>query len=166
MNTNDSCFSYGEIWLKHKSYNWLRLINEPGRNKIQIRKQVVKPKSLPESFANANTIVFDKTGTLTAACPQVAKVIPYGSRSRNEVLKISACLEEHFPHSVAKAIVKQAEIENLSHKEEHAEVEYIVAHGISSMLYGQRTGFTGKQSPNYPLTQRAGTYSYHGWGWR
>lgn len=99
---------------------------------------LVKGGKYLEVFANAETIVFDKTGTLTQACPRVAKVVPCGGRSRNEVLKIAACLEEHFPHSVAKAIVKQAETENLSHKEEHAEVEYIVAHGISSMLYGER----------------------------
>lgn len=99
---------------------------------------LVKGGKYLEAYANADTIVFDKTGTLTEACPKVAKVIPASGRSRNEVLKIAACLEEHFPHSVAKAIVKQAEEENLSHKEEHAEVEYVVAHGISSMLYGER----------------------------
>jgi len=99
---------------------------------------LVKGGKYLEFFANANTIVFDKTGTLTEACPKVAKVVPCGGRSRNEVLKMAACLEEHFPHSMAKAIVKQAEAENLSHKEEHAEVEYVVAHGISSMLYGER----------------------------
>lgn len=102
------------------------------------RRILVKGGKYLEAFANADTIVFDKTGTLTQACPRVAKVVPCGGRSRNEVLKIAACLEEHFPHSVAKAIVKQAEAENLFHKEEHAEVEYVVAHGISSMLYGER----------------------------
>ncbi|MCL2227735.1 MAG: heavy metal translocating P-type ATPase [Oscillospiraceae bacterium] len=91
-----------------------------------------------EAFAHADTIVFDKTGTLTLACPKVAKVIPFGGLSRKEALKISACLEEHFPHSVAKAIVNQAKTEKLGHREKHAEPEYIVAHGISSMLYGKR----------------------------
>lgn len=99
---------------------------------------LVKGGKYLEAYANADTVIFDKTGTLTAACPTVAKVVPFGDRSREEVLKIAACLEEHFPHSVAKAIVRQAESENLKHREEHAEVEYIVAHGISSMLYGER----------------------------
>jgi len=101
-------------------------------------KMLVKGGRYLEAYANADTIVFDKTGTLTEACPKVAKVVPFNNRTRDEVLRISACLEEHFPHSVAKAIVKQAEAQNLSHREEHADVEYVVAHGISSMLYDQR----------------------------
>lgn len=99
---------------------------------------LIKGGKYLEAFANADTIVFDKTGTLTAACPKVAKVVPLNGYTREEALKISACLEEHFPHSVAKAIVRQAEAENLQHREEHAEVEYIVAHGISSVLHGKR----------------------------
>lgn len=99
---------------------------------------LVKGGKYLEAYANADTVIFDKTGTLTAACPKVARVVSFGERTREEVLKISACLEEHFPHSVAKAIVRQAEIEKLQHREEHAEVEYIVAHGISSMLHGER----------------------------
>ena len=91
-----------------------------------------------EAFANADTIVFDKTGTLTNDCPRVAKVVPFDNRDRDELLKTAACLEEHFPHSVARAIVRQAEVENLNHEEEHADVDYIVAHGISSMLNGER----------------------------
>jgi len=91
-----------------------------------------------EVFANADTIVFDKTGTLTEACPHVAKVIPFGGLTREETLKTSACLEEHFPHSVAKAIVRQAETENLKHREEHAKPDYVVAHGISSMINEKR----------------------------
>jgi len=91
-----------------------------------------------EAYAKADTMVFDKTGTLTAAYPQVAKVVPFGTASRDEVLKISACLEEHFPHSVAKAIVRQAEEENLEHEEEHADVEYVVAHGIASSINNER----------------------------
>ncbi len=93
---------------------------------------MIKGGKYLENFAEAKTIVFDKTGTLTKACPTVAKVIPCGKLPRDEVLRNSACLEEHFAHSVARAIVKQAEKENLKHEEHHAEVEYIVAHGIST----------------------------------
>jgi len=102
------------------------------------RKVLVKGGKYLEAYALADTIVFDKTGTLTAASPEVEKVVPFGEYSRDEVLKISACLEEHFPHSVARAIVRQAEAENLHHNEEHADVEYVVAHGISSLLNGER----------------------------
>lgn len=91
-----------------------------------------------ETFAEADTIVFDKTGTLTEASPKVARVVPFGKYSREEVLKMAACLEEHFPHSVARAIVNEARAEGLVHAEEHAEVEYVVAHGISSQLHGKR----------------------------
>ena len=87
-----------------------------------------------EIFSEADTIVFDKTGTITESCPKLDKVIPFGKYTRDEVLRISACLEEHFPHSVARAIVKQAEVEELVHEELHAEVEYVVAHGISSKI--------------------------------
>lgn len=99
---------------------------------------VVKGGKHLESFAHADTIVFDKTGTLTNACPKVEKVIPFGKYSEDEVLKISACLEEHFPHSVAKAVVKEAQNRGLHHEEEHAEVEYVVAHGIATTLHGKR----------------------------
>lgn len=99
---------------------------------------VVKGGKHLESFAHADTIVFDKTGTLTNACPVVEKVIPFGEYSEDEVLKISACLEEHFPHSVAKAVVKEAYSRGLYHEEEHAEVEYVVAHGIVTTLHGER----------------------------
>ena len=99
---------------------------------------VVKGGKHLESFAHADTIVFDKTGTLTNACPTVEKVIPFGDYSENEVLKISACLEEHFPHSVAKAVVKEALQRGLNHEEEHADVEYVVAHGIVTTLHGER----------------------------
>ena len=87
-----------------------------------------------EIFSEADTIVFDKTGTITESCSKLDKVIPFGKYTRDEVLRISACLEEHFPHSVARAIVKQAEVEGLVHEELHAEVEYVVAHGISSKI--------------------------------
>lgn len=99
---------------------------------------LVKDGKYFELFAEADTIVFDKTGTLTEASPKLDKVIPFGKYTREEVLKIAACLEEHFPHSVARAIVNQATVEGLIHAEEHAEVEYVVAHGISSHLHGKR----------------------------
>jgi len=102
------------------------------------RKILVKGGKHLEMFSLADTIVFDKTGTLTEASPKVAKVVAFEGFTTDEVLRLSACLEEHFPHSVAKAIVRQAEAENLHHKEEHADVEYIVAHGISSILNGER----------------------------
>lgn len=99
---------------------------------------LVKGGKFMEAFAQADTMIFDKTGTLTAAAPKVAKVIPFGGYKRDEVLRDAACLEEHFPHSVAKAIVSQAASENLKHEEEHAKVEYVVAHGISTILREQR----------------------------
>lgn len=98
----------------------------------------VKGGKYLEEFAAADTIVFDKTGTLTNAEPVLERVIPFGGYSENEVLKIAACLEEHFPHSVARAIVKGAAELGLDHAEEHAEVNYIVAHGISTTLNGER----------------------------
>lgn len=91
-----------------------------------------------EALAAADTIVFDKTGTLTAAAPQVAGVLPFGDWSRTEVLRFSACLEEHFPHPVARAVVNAAASEGLEHRERHAAVEYLVAHGIASSLDGKR----------------------------
>jgi heavy metal translocating P-type ATPase len=92
-----------------------------------------------ENYAQADTIIFDKTGTLTNTCPKLTKVIPFNGYDRDTVLKISACIEEHFPHSIARAVVHQAEIEGLNHEEEHADVEYIVAHGIATQLNGERT---------------------------
>lgn len=99
---------------------------------------MVKGGKYMEMMAQADTIVFDKTGTLTNAEPFVKKVTPLQNYSRDEILKIAACLEEHFPHSVANAIVKQAERENLHHEEEHAKVEYIIAHGIATIYHEQR----------------------------
>ena len=98
----------------------------------------VKGGKYLEEFALADTIVFDKTGTLTNAQPVLERVIAFGDYSEDEVLKIAACLEEHFPHSVARAIVKGAADKNLYHAEEHAEVQYIVAHGIATLLHGKR----------------------------
>lgn len=101
-------------------------------------RMMVKGGKYLEAFAQADTILFDKTGTLTEACPQVAKILPFGGYTRDEVLKIAACIEEHFPHSMAKAVVRQATGEGLNHEEEHAEVEYVVAHGVATMLHGKR----------------------------
>lgn len=102
------------------------------------RKIMIKGGKFMELFAKADTIVFDKTGTLTSACPQVTQIIPLSNCSKEFILKTAACLEEHFPHSVARAIVRKAQEEGLMHEEEHAEVEYIVAHGISSRLHGKK----------------------------
>lgn len=98
----------------------------------------VKGGKYLEEYALADSIVFDKTGTLTNAEPVLEKVIALGDYSEAETLKIAACLEEHFPHSVARAIVKGAADRDIDHAEEHAEVQYIVAHGISTTLHGKR----------------------------
>ena len=104
------------------------------------REIVVKGGRYLEAFATADTIIFDKTGTLTKSSPHVAKYISLGVLSDEEVLRQAACLEEHFPHSVATAIVNKAKELNLQHAEElHSEVEYIVAHGIATSLLGKRT---------------------------
>ena len=84
------------------------------------------------------TVVFDKTGTLTHACPVVAEVIPFGGQDEADMLRLAACLEEHFPHSMANAVVQAARERGLSHEEMHSEVEYIVAHGIVSEVNSQR----------------------------
>ena len=91
-----------------------------------------------EALAEADTVIFDKTGTLTRALPRVEQVIPAEGSSRDEVLRLAACLEEHFPHPVARAVVRQAEKEHLMHAEEHTEVQYIVAHGIASIWRGRQ----------------------------
>lgn len=91
-----------------------------------------------ESMAQADVIVFDKTGTLTEAAPQVARVLSLDGWNDDEVLRFAACLEEHFPHPVARAVVRAAADKGLEHRERHAEVEYIVAHGIASSLDGKR----------------------------
>ena len=91
-----------------------------------------------EALSDADTLVFDKTGTLTNATPKVVAVIPAAGHERGEVLRIMACLEEHFPHPVARAVVRKAQEEGLQHEEEHAQVEYVVAHGVASSLYGRK----------------------------
>ena len=96
----------------------------------------VKGGKYLETLSKADTIVFDKTGTLTRATPKVVKVVPFSGCSESEVLQLAACLEEHFPHSMANAVVREAKERGISHEEMHSEVEYIVAHGIASRVSG------------------------------
>mgnify|MGYP002577061774 FL=1 len=98
----------------------------------------VKGGRFLEAVAAANTIVFDKTGTLTYATPTVAQVVPFGGREESEMLRLAACLEEHYPHSIANAVVEEAKRRGLSHEEYHSQVQYVVAHGISSMVDGEK----------------------------
>jgi len=98
----------------------------------------VKGGKYLEALSQADTIVFDKTGTLTRATPQVVEVVPFSGCNEREVLQLAACLEEHFPHSMANAVVRAAKERGISHEEMHSEVEYIVAHGIASRVGGQR----------------------------
>ena len=98
----------------------------------------VKGGKYIEAMAEAKTIVFDKTGTLTKAQPTVVDIVPFNDQSKDELLKIAACLEEHFPHSMAKAVVREAARRNLVHEEMHTKVEYLVAHGISSTVAGKK----------------------------
>ena len=107
----------------------LSAIREAGENHITL-----KWGKFLEAVADADTIVFDKTGTLTKATPTVKDVVVFGEYPKEEALRIAACLEEHFPHSMAKAVVDAAKERNLSHEEMHSKVEYIVAHGISSYI--------------------------------
>lgn len=94
----------------------------------------VKGGKYLEALSKANVIVFDKTGTLTNAHPKVADIITFGNNDKAEMLRLAACLEEHFPHSVANAVVNEAKARGLDHAEQHSKVEYIVAHGISSLV--------------------------------
>ena len=98
----------------------------------------VKGGKYLEALAKADTIVFDKTGTLTRATPQVVDIIPVSNSEKDDVLRLAACLEEHFPHSMANAVVRAAREQGLAHEEMHSEVEYIVAHGIASRVGGER----------------------------
>lgn len=111
----------------------LSAMREAGRSHI-----TVKGGKFLEAVAAADTIVFDKTGTLTYACPKVEKVIPFGGEDPREMLRLAACLEEHFPHSMANAVVKEAKRQGLTHEEFHSKVEYLVAHGIVSTVNGKR----------------------------
>lgn len=111
----------------------LSAIREAGRHHI-----TVKGGKFLEKTAEADTIIFDKTGTLTKAHPVVAEVISFNGESEDELLRTAACLEEHFPHSMAKAVVNAAKEKGLEHEEKHSKVEYIVAHGISSQVDGKK----------------------------
>lgn len=98
----------------------------------------VKGGKFLEAIADADTIVFDKTGTLSHSTPRVAKVIPFGGNDESEMLRLAACLEEHYPHSIANAVVEEARQRGLEHEERHSTVEYVVAHGISSNIDGKK----------------------------
>ena len=98
----------------------------------------VKGGKFLEAVAEANTLVFDKTGTLTKATPTLREVVPFGGKDRDEMLRLAACLEEHFPHSMANAVVRQAATEGLNHAEMHAKVHYIIAHGIATQVGEER----------------------------
>ncbi len=99
---------------------------------------LVKGGKFFEDAANADTVVFDKTGTLTAATPKLSRIIPYRGMTENDILRIAACLEEHFAHPVAKAIVQASNAKRLQHPEDHAKVEYVIAHGIATTLNGKK----------------------------
>lgn len=111
----------------------LSAIREAGNNNV-----TVKGGKYLEAVAQADTIVFDKTGTLTKAKPTVADVFSFNGKDKDELLRIAACMEEHFPHSMAKAVVDAAMERNLEHAEMHSKVEYIVAHGIATTINGKR----------------------------
>ena len=98
----------------------------------------VKGGTYMEALAKADTIVFDKTGTLTYASPVVAKIVTFGGRKENDMLRLAACLEEHFPHSMANAVVQAAKERGLAHEEMHSQVQYLVAHGIASTVGGEK----------------------------
>ena len=98
----------------------------------------VKGGRFLEAVAKADTIVFDKTGTLTYATPKVAQVIPFGGHREADMLRLAACLEEHYPHSMANAVVEEAKRRGLTHEEYHSQVQYVVAHGISSMVENKK----------------------------
>lgn len=111
----------------------LSAMREAGREHI-----TVKGGKFLEAVARADTIVFDKTGTLTHACPRVAKIVSFNGKEETEMLRLAACLEEHFPHSMANAVVEEARRRGLNHEERHAKVEYLVAHGIASSVDGEQ----------------------------
>ena len=108
-------------------------IREAGEYKI-----TVKGGKFLEAVADADTIVFDKTGTLTKAQPTVVDVVSFNGDSKEDLLRLAACMEEHFPHSVAKAVMDAAKEHGLTHEEMHSKVEYIVAHGISTTVNGRK----------------------------
>ncbi len=111
----------------------LSAMREAGRHKI-----TVKGGKYMEKISSARTVIFDKTGTLTRACPTVMHVVPFNGEDEMEMLRTAACLEEHFPHSVANAVVRAAKEKGLEHSEMHSDVEYIVAHGIATKIGRKR----------------------------
>ena len=111
----------------------LSAMREAGQHHIS-----VKGGKFLEKVAEADTIIFDKTGTLTYACPTVKDVIPFDNSDKDEMLRLAACLEEHYPHSMANAVVKAAADKGLDHEEKHSKVEYVVAHGIASSIDGEK----------------------------
>ena len=111
----------------------LSAMREAGQHHIS-----VKGGKFLEKVAEADTIVFDKTGTLTYACPKVKDIVTFDGADKDEMLRLAACLEEHYPHSMANAVVKAAEEKGLVHEEKHSKVEYVVAHGIASSIEGEK----------------------------
>ena len=111
----------------------LSAMREAGMHKI-----TVKGGKYMETLSGADTVIFDKTGTLTRACPTLREIIPFHGQDATEMLRFAACLEEHFPHSVANAVVRAASERGLDHSEMHSEVEYVVAHGIATRIDGKR----------------------------
>lgn len=112
--------------------------SEKLKSDVEDRTSHLKGGKYLEAFAEADVIVFDKTSTLTKAEPTARDIISFGEKEANECLRIAACLEEHFPHSMARAVVTSAEKNNLEHEEMHSKVEYIVAHGIASSINQKR----------------------------
>lgn len=111
----------------------LSAMREAGRHKI-----TVKGGKFLEKLSQADTVIFDKTGTLTHACPTVSQIVAFNGQDEREMLRVAACLEEHFPHSVANAVVRAARERGLNHREMHSEPEYVVAHGIATRIGGER----------------------------
>ncbi len=112
----------------------LSAMREAGRHGI-----TVKGGKFMEKISEADTVIFDKTGTLTHACPTVSRIVPFRGEDADEMLRVAACLEEHFPHSVANAVIRAAAQRGLDHSELHSEVEYVVAHGIATKIGGKRS---------------------------
>jgi P-type E1-E2 ATPase len=108
-------------------------MREAGRHRV-----TVKGGKYMEKVSEADTVIFDKTGTLTRACPTLREVVAFHGEDEKEMLRFAACLEEHFPHSVANAVVRAALERGLDHSEMHSEVEYVVAHGIATKIDGKR----------------------------
>jgi heavy metal translocating P-type ATPase len=111
----------------------LSAMREAGRHRV-----TVKGGKYMEKVSEADTVIFDKTGTLTRACPTLREVVAFHGEDEKEMLRFAACLEEHFPHSVANAVVRAALERGLDHSEMHSEVEYVVAHGIATKIDGKR----------------------------